>query len=605
MTDITYIPLNKLAISDDNVRKTAAAAEGIAELAASIKAHGLQQNLVVKKNGGKSFGIVDGGRRFQALQQLVEAGNISGNYPVPCRVDESAIDGKELSLITNTLREDMHPADEFEAFKALVDAGNSTAEIATRRGCPESHVIKLLKLANCWPVLLQEYRDGKLEIEHLMAFAVTDDHAAQEQVFRQVGAAAPSYIRRLLTENEIPASDRRVRYVRMKAYEEAGGAVRRDLFSDEVEGTFIVDAALLEKLATEKLLRAAKNVQSEGWKWVDVVAAYFGYDQKAQFRQIHAEPPPLAAKLAKEVEKLQVEYDQICDSDEEKDMKRCDAIDTRLMSLEKKRGKAVFTPEQLAIAGAVVTIGDDGKTEIIRGLVRPEDMPKQKGKSKAKATAGNDAEADDAGSELAAGLIEDLTAQKSAAISAALLDEPSVALAVVVYSLALDIFGLSSSCLQISATQEYFRKVEGSKALSQISAAKEKWTEKLPGEPEKLWQWCLKQKPDTLLNLLACCAAVTVDTIRTKNDRPESHRLQHGDQLAAALKLDMQDWFTPTAENYFSRVGKQQILAAVTEAKGQPHAPALEKMKKGELAVQAERLVAGTGWLPSLMRLPS
>jgi ParB family chromosome partitioning protein len=140
MTDITYIPLNKLAISGDNVRKTAAAAQGIAELAASIKAHGLQQNLVVKKNGG---------RRFQALQQLAEAGTISGNYPVPCRVDESAIDGKELSLVTNTLREDMHPADEFEAFKALVDAGNSTAEIAARRGCPESHVVKLLKLANC------------------------------------------------------------------------------------------------------------------------------------------------------------------------------------------------------------------------------------------------------------------------------------------------------------------------------------------------------------------------------------------------------------------------------------------------------------------------
>ena len=139
MTDITYIPLNRLAISGDNVRKTATTAQGIAELAASIKAHGLQQNLVVKKNG-KTFGIVDGGRRFQALNLLAEAGTISGNYPVACKVDESAIDGKELSLVTNTLREDMHPADEFEAFKALVDAGHSTADIAARRGCPESHL---------------------------------------------------------------------------------------------------------------------------------------------------------------------------------------------------------------------------------------------------------------------------------------------------------------------------------------------------------------------------------------------------------------------------------------------------------------------------------
>lgn len=606
MTEITYIPINKLAISGDNVRKTATAAQGIAELAASIKAHGLQQNLVVKKNGGKKFGIVDGGRRFQALLQLVEAGTISANHPVACRIDESAIDGKELSLVTNTLREDMHPADEFEAFKALVDAGNSTADIAARRGCPESHVIKLLKLANCSPVLLKTYRDAKLKIDQLIAFAVTDDHSAQEAVFEQAGANAhPSHIRRLLTANEIPATDRRVQYIGLKAYEEAGGPVKRDLFSDEEDGTFIVDAALLEKLAADKLQRAARPVSKEGWKWVDIVVPGFGYDQKAQFRQVHAEPPPLPAKLAKEVEKLQAEYDEICDTDEDKHIKRCDQIEAGLHTIRKKQGKPLFTPEQLAIAGAVVTIGDDGKTEIVRGLVRPEDMPKQKGKSKGKASDTNGADEDDGRGEFAAGLIEDLTAQKSAAISAVLLKEPSVALAAVIYTMAMDVFGLSDTCLQITASQEHFRKVEGSKALAQISAAKEKWSKKLPGEPEKLWQWCLKQKSGVLLDLLACCAALTVRAIRTKQDKADSARLQHADQLADALELDMKEWFTPTAENYFNRVGKQQILEAVSEAKGQPPAPALEKLKKGELASQAERLVTGTGWLPALLRLPA
>jgi hypothetical protein len=112
----------------------------------------------------------------------------------------------------------------------------------------------------------------------------------------------------------------------------------------------------VEKLASEKLMRAAKPVRKEGWKCVDVVVAPFGYEQKSQFRQIQAEPPPLPVKLAKEVEKLQIEYDEIRDSDEDKQIKRCDQIDARLMATEKKRGKAVFTPEQLAIAGAVVTI---------------------------------------------------------------------------------------------------------------------------------------------------------------------------------------------------------------------------------------------------------
>ena len=603
MNDFTPIPLNKLVISEDNVRTTVDDGH-IASLAASLMAHGQKQNLIVRRQG-KKFAIIDGKCRYLAHMVNVDAGRISANFPVPCLIDETNIDGKEISLIANTLREDMHPADEFEAFKALVDAGNSTAEIAARRGCPESHVVKLLKLANCSPVLLKAYRDGKLEIEHLMAFAVTDDHKAQEDVFEQAPGAHPNYIRRLLTANEIPASDRRVQYIGVKAYEEAGGPVKRDLFSDEENGTFIVDAALLEKLATEKLLRAAKPVQKEGWKWVDVVVSFFSYDQKAQFRQIYAEPPTLPAKLAREVEKLQAEYDDICDTDEEAHIKRCDKIDARLQAIEKQRGKAVFTAEQLAMAGAIVTIGDDGKTDIVRGLVRPEDMPKGKGKSKAKAPGANGAAEDEARSELAAGLIEDLTAQKSAAISAVLLKEPSIALAAVVYTMAIDIFGHSNTCLQISASQEYFRKVEGSKALAQISAAKEKWGEKLPGEPEKLWQWCLKQKTDVLLDLLACCAALTVRAIRTKQDKADSARLRHADQLAHALELDMKEWFTPTAENYFNRVGKQQILEAVTEAKGQPHAPTLEKLKKGELASQAERLVAGTGWLPALLRLPS
>src|SRR5262249_35839713 len=133
-------------------------------------------------------------------------------------------------------------------------------------------------------------------------------------------------------------------------------------------------------------------------------------------------PPPLPSKLAKEVETLQDEYDEICDSDDDKHVKRCDQIECRLMTIEKKRGTAVFTPEQLAMAGAVVTIGDDGKTEIVRGLVRPEDMPKGKSKSKAKSSTENGADSEERGEAFAAGLIEDLTAQKSAAMSAVMLN---------------------------------------------------------------------------------------------------------------------------------------------------------------------------------------
>jgi ParB family chromosome partitioning protein len=64
----------------------------------------------------------------------------------------------------------------------------------------------------------------------------------------------------------------------------------------------------------------------------------------------------------------------------------------------------------------------------------------------------------------------------------------------------------------------------------------------------------------------------------------------------------MKPWFTPDAANYFSRVSKPQIFEALREAKGQPPAPAWEKLKKAELAQEAERQLAKTGWLPALLR---
>lgn len=603
MTEITLIPLNKLAPSVDNVRKTATA-EGIAELAASIKAHGLQQNLVVRRQG-KKFGVIDGGRRFRALLQLAEDGAISGNFPIPCKVDESAIDGKELSLIANTIREDMHPADQFEAFKALVDSGHSTADVAARRGCPESHVVKLLKLANCCPVLLNAYREEQLSLEQLMAYAVTDDHAAQERVFQQQGDHASTFqIRRLLTQNEIPGTDNRVLFVGLDSFEKHGGTVKRDLFSDDENGVFIADVALLDKLACEKLEREAASVREEGWKWVEV-RPRFDYDERSKFQQFHAEPPALSEGLSTEVRQLQDEYDRLIDNEEEH-TSRLDEIEARLKQIDEARGEAVFTPKQLAMAGAVVTIGREGDTRIQRGLVRPEDITAGSISDDTPPwdTTATDTKPEAPASEFSVGLIEDLTAQKSVAISAALLQQPSIGLAVVAHAFASKVFrGISErTCLSIYASEQHFQKVEGSKALQHIKDAREHWEKRLP-DADGLWQWCLIQEQQVLIDLLSFCAAVMIDAVRRKPDPANSGRLRHGDMLALALKLDVGAWFTPTAENYFSCVSKRQILEAIFEAKGQPAAPAWEKLKKPELAKEAERRIAGTGWLPKPLRV--
>ena len=196
------------------------------------------------------------------------------------------------------------------------------------------------------------------------------------------------------------------------------------------------------------------------------------------------------------------------------------------------------------------------------------------------------------------------TAERSAALAAELLNRPHVALAAVVHAFASEIIlggHFTGSSLQIAASPQSLSRVEGSEAFVRLEAARQTWGDQLPGTPVGLWTWCLEQDQNVLLDLLAFCAATTVNAVKTKNGRDESERMHHAAQLASAVSLDMNAWFRPTAANYFSRISKAQILEALREARNAPPAPAWEKAKKAELAALAEREISGTGWLPALL----
>jgi ParB family chromosome partitioning protein len=599
MTDIINIPLNKLTAWEGNVRKIQNKAS-IDELAASIKAIGLQQNLVVKKDG-KKFAVVAGGRRWLAFQKLVKAGDIAPDFEVPCRITE-AEDASEISLAENVVRENMHPADEFVAFSKLVDNGMPVEDVGARFGRTKAYVEQRLKLARVNPKLLKEYRKGELTLEQVMAFTISDDHAAQWAVFEGMGGWTNArQIRDALTEADIAATDKRVQFVSLKAYEAKGGTLKRDLFSDSV---FIQDRALLDSLVTEGLERKAKPVRKEGWKWVET-AAEFGYEQKQQFRRLHAEPVPLAPEEQQQLKTLQAEYDRLSDtwqeSGEEDEPEQLTKMAEQIEAIEERDG--VWTPEQRAIAGAVVHIGYDGKAVIERGLVRPEDMPKKVNANAPATTAEGKADATEQQSEFSAALIEGLTAHKSAALAATLLDSPEVGLASVVYAMVLDVFSHGgTSSVQVQASSQSLHRVEGSAAFQALEQARESWGEQLPGNPNDLWDWCLKQDQAVLIDLLTFCAASCLNAVQLKADRPDGARLAHAGKLASALNLDMTGWFKPTAENYFNRVSKPQIMAALQEARNQPPAPAWDKLKKADLATLAERELADKAWLPEPLR---
>jgi len=602
MTDTLTIPLNRLAPWDGNVRRTGIH-DGIDELAASIAAHGLLQSLVVRKGKRGKYEIVAGQRRFLALSSLAKDGTIAKDFPVPCMLADGDIDATELSLAENVVRAPMHPADQFEAFRALIDGGATVAEVAARFGVAETIVARRLKLGRLSPVVLEAYRNDEIGLDEAQAFAVSDDHAAQDRVLEQLTSwnCQPHTIRRMLTEHEIETSDKRVRFVGVDAYRDAGGVIRQDLFSEDDTG-YIVDVALLDRLVAEKLKTVAAEIAAEGWHWVETVPE-IDYGSLSDFSRRFPDRVELCEDEQAELDALSEEYDSLVDSDDD-NAERLAEVEARMDALTAKT--EAWSANTLAIAGALVTLGYDGEVRVERGLVRKSDLPKAaQGSTEALVS---DAAPSEDRSGLSDKLVEDLTAEKSAAIGATLAERPDIALAAVVHALALDLlypgYG-NATCLKLRVTPPGLRgsiaKSDVSKGLAALASLKDRLGDDLPGNPCDLWAWCLARTTDELLSLLAFVAGSAVDGVRRKGDRTGGDRLAHADRLAEALNLDMTAWYVPTAEGYFARISRADILAAIDEAKGE-HAPSLEKLKKAELAARAETLVAGTGWLPMPLR---
>ena len=382
---IREIPLSCLALAPENVRKTPANQFAEAELVASIKAHGLLENLVARADdpapdGAVRFAVVAGGRRLAALKALAEDGTLDADHPVPCKIAANGNAG-ELSLAENVIRIAMHPADQVVAFSQLARSGITVAAIAARFGVAERLVEQRLRLGNAAPELLDAYRADDIDLETLKAFSVTTDHDRQRTIWERVAGQGyrPSawQVKRLLTEERVPAGSPMARFVGVDAYEAAGGPVLRDLFADEHEnGVWLEDPALLIELAMKKLQAAADEISTR-WKWAEAMADV-DWSATARFGRIQPEPAePTDAEKA-EIENLRTRHDELANMDEdawtEALVEEAEGIEARLDAIEAEvEARARFKAEDFAIAGCIATIGRDGTLQLIQGLVRPED----------------------------------------------------------------------------------------------------------------------------------------------------------------------------------------------------------------------------------------
>ena len=377
----------RLALAPENVRKTPPDEAAEVQLRASIAAYGLLKNLVARPDepdadGVERYAVVAGGRRLAALQALAENGTLHADHPVPCKIAAKE-EAAELSTAENVNHLPMHPADQVVAFAGLVRSGATVAAIAARFGVSERLVEQRLRLGNAAPELIDAYRAEAIDLETLKAFAVTTDHERQRAVFEQVTAQGHRpgawQVKRLLTEERVPANAAMARFVGVDAYEAAGGAVLRDLFADEYEnGVWLEDPKLLTELATQRLAAAADELATR-WKWAEAMVEV-DWSATARYGRIHSQPSqPTDAETA-EIERLRTRHDEIATMEEhewtDELVEEAEGIEMRLDAIETEvDGRATFRPEDFAIAGCIATIGRDGSLHVIEGLVRPEDIP--------------------------------------------------------------------------------------------------------------------------------------------------------------------------------------------------------------------------------------
>ena len=639
---IRDIPLARLALAPENVRKTPPDEAADAQLRASIAAHGLLENLVARADGpdadgAERYAVVAGGRRLAALKALADNGTLHADHPVPCKIAAHG-DAGELSLAENVMRVAMHPADQVVAFSELAASGVTVAAIAARFGVSERIVEQRLRLGNAAPALLDAYRAGAIDLETLKAFAVTTDHDRQLGVWERVSAQGyrPSagQVKRLLTEERVPADSPVARFVGVAAYEAAGGPVLRDLFADEYEhGVWLEDPKLLGDLAMQKLTAAADALATR-WKWAEAMVEV-DWSATARFGRIHPVPgEPTDAETA-ELERLRTRHDEIATLEAHAWtnalVEEAEAIEARLDAVEAEvEARATFRAEDCAMAGCIATIGRDGTLQVVQGLVKPEDLPTGTGAQ----SNGHDAHAgSDGGGETAPstrldgpavtppiasppdprvrareeagvgiGLADDLRAIRTALVKAHLAGDFEAAFDLVVFQMVRSVFARgyhgSWHALDIAFNETADRPTvrmndddfaawsPGEALLADWSHLPLEWME---GDDDAACFAALRALPraDKEALFAAAVARTVKGQLAFEHDaRPEL------EATVARLGIDFAKHVRPTAAMLWSRIRKSRILDIARETFGAAWASARSKYGKADLAKAMEEAFA-------------
>nr|WP_172693188.1 ParB/RepB/Spo0J family partition protein [Escherichia coli]AWF74718.1 Chromosome-partitioning protein Spo0J [Escherichia coli] len=603
-TEEVSVPLASLIKSPLNVRTVPYSAESVSELADSIKGVGLLQNLVVHALPGDRHGVAAGGRRLAALNMLAERGIIPADWPVRVKVIPQEL-ATAASMTENGHRRDMHPAEQIAGFRAMAQEGKTPAQIGDLLGYSPRHVQRMLKLADLAPVILDALAEDLITTEHCQALALENDTARQVQVFEAAcqsgwgGKPEVQTIRRLVTESEVAvAGNSKFRFVGADAF--SPDELRTDLFSDDGDG--YVDRVALDAALLEKLQAVAEHLrEAEGWEWCAGRMEPVGFcrEDAGTYRSLPEPEAVLTEAEEERLNELMARYDALENQCEESDLLEAEMKLMRCMAKVR-----AWTPEMRAGSGVVVS-WRYGNVCVQRGVqLRSEDDV-----------------ADDAGRTeqvqekasvegISLPLLTKMSSERTLAVQAALMQQPDKSLALLAWTLCLNVFGsgayskpaqISLECKHYSLTSDAPSGKEGA-AFMAMMAEKARLAALLPGGWSRDMTTFLSLSQEVLLSLLSFCTACSIHGVQTRECGHTSRSPL--DTLESAIGFHMRDWWQPTKANFFGHLKKPQIIAALNEAGLSGAARDAEKMKKGDAAEHAEFHMKDNRWVPGWMCAP-
>jgi ParB family chromosome partitioning protein len=630
---IKSIPLNKLVQSPRNVRRHGDPAADT-ELKASIAAHGLLQNLIVRPAAKGKFEVEAGERRRRAMLALADDKILARDHEVTCLVvEDSAEAAVETSLAENFHRLAMNPADEAQAFAALVAGGATVEDVARRFGLTVRFVEGRLRLATLAPVVFEALASGQITIDIAKAFGATSDQEIQTRVFDQVSLAYyapnPDSIRRMVLSGTVRGSDPRARLVGHDAYIAAGGRIERELFDDDDSESW-VDVALLESLAAAKMEEQAKALAAEqGLAWVKpTLDPYASHDLVEGLVRLPAEPAPLTEAELARLDKLDASYDEHAAilEDEESAEEAMAAAEAAIEAIERecqeiRARPPVIAPELKAEAGMILVLSRDG-TPVLQPVFYGERQAEPaEGDSGIEVVAGEDG-SDKRRTTLSKRLVDELAMQRRDILALHVASDPGLALDIMVFTLAdadtHDWRARAATTLRAPLPAGPIigfeaKDAPASSALAELrSNLDESWR---AGEDATCRFDLFRALSDD--SRAAWLGYVVARSLEASLNMAGERQLPFQDHLGSLIGIDMAQWWRPTAANYFDRVSKQVILDALTDVGGLELSSRFAAVKKGDLAMSAERVFAGTyitevevrekalSWVPEAMRFAS